>query len=127
MDLQCFCFSLHSSSLNAHNAGRPSLSLSSLYKLEPDLSLQAIPSSLLFPLTPRRRTTVRRSRRHRAGARSRSTLSTTLTPPLCSRAPAVEPLLTPCPAHRREALRRTVRVHPPLAGAVLPCAIGRSG
>jgi hypothetical protein len=64
---------------------RPSLSLSSPYKLEPDLSLQAIPSSLLFPLTPHRRTTVRRSRRHRAGARPRSTLSTTLTPPLCSR------------------------------------------
>jgi hypothetical protein len=29
--------------------------------MEPDLSLQAIPSSLLLPLTPRRRTTVRRS------------------------------------------------------------------
>jgi hypothetical protein len=40
---------------------RPSLSLSSLYKLESDLSLQAITSSLLLPLTPRRRTSVRRS------------------------------------------------------------------
>jgi hypothetical protein len=39
---------------------RPSLSLSSLYKLEPDLS-PSIPSSLLLPLTPRRRTTVYRS------------------------------------------------------------------
>jgi hypothetical protein len=29
--------------------------------LEPDLSLQAIPSSLLLPLTPRRRTTIHRS------------------------------------------------------------------
>jgi hypothetical protein len=37
----------------------PSLPLSSLYKLEPDLSLQAIASSLLLPLTPRRRTSVR--------------------------------------------------------------------
>jgi hypothetical protein len=31
------------------------------YKMEPDLSLPAIPSSLLLPLTPRRRTTVCRS------------------------------------------------------------------
>jgi hypothetical protein len=37
----------------------PSLSLSSLYKLESDLSLQAIPSSLLLLLTPRWWTTVR--------------------------------------------------------------------
>jgi hypothetical protein len=59
---------------------RPSLSLSSLYKLEPDLSLQAIPSSLLLPLTLRRRTTVRRSSiagvdATARGTRPRSTLS----------------------------------------------------
>jgi hypothetical protein len=58
-------------------------------------------------------------RHHRAGARPRRTPSTTPMSPLCSRAPAVEPLLTPCPARRREARRRIVRVHPPIAGAPL--------
>jgi hypothetical protein len=82
---------------------RPSLSLSSLYKLEPDLS-PSIPSSLLLPLTSRRRTTVYRSSIAGVDAIAPST------PPLCSRAPAVEPLLVPYTARRREAHRRIVRI-----------------
>jgi hypothetical protein len=97
------------------------LSLPSLYKsrapsssLHPEARSHS-PHSLLRSRSPEPRW----SRRHRAGARPRSTLTTTLTPQLYSRAPTIEPLLTPCSAHRREARRRTVRFHPPFAAACL--------
>lgn len=109
--------------MNAIDGHESPPTTSALLSLSRSIKGRDFPSSLptrALSLTPRALSPS--PSRHRPGACPRSTLSTTPTPPLSSRAPAVKPLLTPCPARRREARR-----HPPITGAPsVPVRVRRS-